>query len=110
MWTYMLGKFVNDAYAGEWYNGQVEQTPEYVGNKVSMLIGMPRLRQLRIKEGKVLSFCPRPLMNQAGARRYWILSVSSSQTPSRISMYVPLRYYLNGPLFQLRFLPSRRGG
>ncbi|XP_022808988.1 polycystic kidney disease protein 1-like 2 [Stylophora pistillata] len=50
MWTYMLGKFIHDSYAGEWYNGQVEHTPEYIGNKVSMLIGMPRLRQLRIKE------------------------------------------------------------
>lgn len=57
MWTYMLGKFIHDSYAGEWYNGQVEHTPEYIGNKVSMLIGMPRLRQLRIKEGKARPFC-----------------------------------------------------
>ena len=48
----MLGKFIHDSYAGEWYNGQWEQTPEYIGNKVSMLVGMPRLRQLRIQEGK----------------------------------------------------------
>ena len=48
----MLGKFIHDSYAGEWYNGQLEQTPEYIGNKASMLIGMPRLRQLRIQEGK----------------------------------------------------------
>ena len=48
----MLGKFIHDSYAGEWYNGQWEQTPEYIGNKFSMLIGMPRLRQLRIQEGK----------------------------------------------------------
>ena len=48
----MLGKFIHDSYAGEWYNGQWEQTPEYIGNKVSMLVGMPRLRQLRIEEGK----------------------------------------------------------
>lgn len=54
MWIYMLGKFIHDSYAGEWYNGQLEQTPEYIGNKVSMLIGMPRLRQLRIQEGKSL--------------------------------------------------------
>ena len=52
MWTYMLGKFIHDSYAGEWYSGQWEQKPEYIGNKVSMLIGMPRLRQLRIKEGR----------------------------------------------------------
>lgn len=48
----MLGKFIHDSYAGEWYNGQWEQTSEYIGNKASMLIGMPRLRQLRIQEGK----------------------------------------------------------
>lgn len=54
MWIYMLGKFIHDAYAGEWYNGQMEQTPEYIGNKFSMLIGMPRLRQLRIQEGNYL--------------------------------------------------------
>ena len=53
MWIYMLGKFIHDSYADEWYNGQWERTPEYIGNKVSMLIGMPRLRQLRIKEGKL---------------------------------------------------------
>ena len=51
LWIYMLGKFIHDAYAGEWYNGQWEKTPEYIGNKFSMLIGMPRLRQLRILEG-----------------------------------------------------------
>lgn len=48
----MLGKFIHDSYAGDWYNGQWEQTPEYIGNKVSMLVGMPRLHQLRIQEGK----------------------------------------------------------
>ena len=50
----MLDKFIHDSYAGDWYNGQRERTPEYIGNKVSALIGMPRLRQLRIKEGKLL--------------------------------------------------------
>ena len=56
MWIYMLGKFIHDCYAGVWYNGQFERTPEYIGNKASMLIGMPRLRQLRIKEGKTEHF------------------------------------------------------
>ena len=59
MWIYMLGKFIHDSYAGEWYNGQWEQTPEYIGNKASMLIGMPRLRQLRIQEGK-FHYAPPP--------------------------------------------------
>lgn len=49
----MLGNFIHDSYAGEWYNGQWEQTTEYIGNKVSMLAGMPRLRQLRIQEGNL---------------------------------------------------------
>ena len=56
MWIYMFGKFIHDAYAGEWYNGQSEQTPEYIGNKFSMLTGMPRLRQLRVQEGKYLVY------------------------------------------------------
>ena len=51
MWDYMLGKFIHDSYAGEWYNRQFEPTTEYIGNTASMLIGMPRLRQLRINEG-----------------------------------------------------------
>ena len=60
----MLHKFIHESYAGEWYNGQQEQTPEYIGNKVSILIGMPRLRQLRIQEGK-LSFVRRFLLGSA---------------------------------------------
>lgn len=52
----MLGKFVEDSYAGEWYNGKWEETTEYIGNKISMLVGMPRLRQLRIREGKSHQF------------------------------------------------------
>lgn len=38
-------------YAGKWYNGQRETTTEYIGNKRSILIGMPRLRQLRVLKG-----------------------------------------------------------
>lgn len=38
-------------YAGEWYNGQKEPMTVYTGNKLSILLGMPRLRQLRIKKG-----------------------------------------------------------
>ena len=53
LWIYMLDKFIHSSYVGDWYNGKREQTPEYMGNKVSMLIGMPRLRQLRIKEGEL---------------------------------------------------------
>ena len=64
----MLGKFIHDSYAGEWYNGQLEQTPEYIGNKVSMLIGMPRLRQLRIKEGKLPVFF---FFKRTSITKYW---------------------------------------
>ena len=39
-------------YASEWYNKDKVKEQEYVGNKMSILLGMPRLRQLRIQKGK----------------------------------------------------------
>ena len=43
--------FMTKMYAGEWYNGRTESLENYIGNKHSILLGMPRLRQLRIHEG-----------------------------------------------------------
>ena len=48
--------FVPGVYAGSWYNGDDERLQEYIGNKRSLLVGMPRLRQLRVKEGKQICF------------------------------------------------------
>ena len=41
-------------YANEWYNGEKAKAQEYIYNKKSILLGMPRLRQLRVKKGKTL--------------------------------------------------------
>ena len=38
-------------YANEWYNGKTATKQEYINNKKSILLGMPRLRQIRIKKG-----------------------------------------------------------
>ena len=38
-------------YANEWYNGEKAKKQEYINNKKSILLGMPRLRQLRIQKG-----------------------------------------------------------
>ena len=38
-------------YANEWYNGKIATKQEYINNKKSILLGMPRLRQMRIKKG-----------------------------------------------------------
>ena len=43
--------FVPAIFAAESYDDQDEKTTKYIGNKRSVLIGMPRLRQLRVKKG-----------------------------------------------------------
>ena len=48
--------FVGAIFSSNWYNGQVEKVSEYIGNKRSILIGMPRLRQFRIMKSKINSF------------------------------------------------------
>ncbi|KAL9954010.1 hypothetical protein ACROYT_G041497 [Oculina patagonica] len=48
LWKWLDDVFVPAVYAGEWYNGQKETKTEYIGNKRSILVGMPRLRQLRV--------------------------------------------------------------
>ena len=45
-------------FAGDWYNGQEEEVTEYIGNKRSILVGMPRLRQLRIMKGRCIVIIP----------------------------------------------------
>ena len=50
--SWMAVEFVPGIYAGTWYNGADEKLEEYIGNKWSLLVGLPRLRQLRVREGK----------------------------------------------------------
>lgn len=46
--------FVGAIFPDDWYNSQEEKISEYIGNKRSILVGMPRLRQLRVKKSKFL--------------------------------------------------------
>ncbi|XP_068717180.1 polycystin-1-like protein 2 [Montipora capricornis] len=49
-WKWLKGQFVDGIYANEWYNGKNATKQEYINNKNSILLGMPRLRQLRVKK------------------------------------------------------------
>ena len=51
-WKWLDGQFVNGIYATEWYNKEKVTEQEYIDNKMSILLGMPRLRQLRIQKSK----------------------------------------------------------
>ena len=50
-WRWLNNTFALRIFAGDWYNGQEEEFAEYIGDKRSILVGMPRLRQLRIMKG-----------------------------------------------------------
>lgn len=49
-WSWLNGQFVDGIYAGEWYNKDRVKEQEYIGNKMSILLGVPRLRQLRVQK------------------------------------------------------------
>ena len=42
---------MNGIYAGKWYNDERVKEQEYIGDKMSILLGVPRLRQLRVQKG-----------------------------------------------------------
>ena len=44
--------FIPGVFSGKWYNGQKENQAIYIGNKHSLLVGMARLRQLRVKASR----------------------------------------------------------
>lgn len=48
--------FVPNVYAGVWYNGEKEMQEVYFENKMSILVGVPRMRQVRIKKSELLAF------------------------------------------------------
>ena len=50
MW--LRAVFVPGVYVGAWYNGLEEDQSIYIGDKNSILVGMPRIRQLRVKPSK----------------------------------------------------------
>ena len=45
-------EFLPNIYNHPWYNGRLEKDV-YVENKVSLLVGMPWMRQLRVKKSKL---------------------------------------------------------
>ena len=51
-WKWLDVEFVEGVYVSDWYNNDKIKQQEYIGNKMSVLLGMPRLRQLRIQKGK----------------------------------------------------------
>ena len=52
----MTDVFLPGVFAGMWYNNQRENQTIYIGNKRSVLVGMPRARQLRVKPSKFWYF------------------------------------------------------
>ena len=50
----MANIFAPGIYTTNWYNGDDQNNTAYISDKVSILIGMPRIRQLRIRQCKYL--------------------------------------------------------
>ena len=48
----MINTFAPAIYTTNWYNGDKETNKVYISDKSSILIGMPRIRQLRIRKGE----------------------------------------------------------
>ena len=56
-WGWLKNIFVPAIFTAESYEHQKETEAEYIGNKRSILIGMPRLRQLRVMKSKLYVVC-----------------------------------------------------
>lgn len=50
-WTYMKNEFINAVYWEEWYNGDTPFPYQGFVFGESKLLGLPQMRQLRVKEG-----------------------------------------------------------
>jgi hypothetical protein len=52
-WAWARNQFVKEVYNVTWYNSQPFGGAEgFISNRDMFLVGMPRLRQIRIKAGK----------------------------------------------------------
>ena len=51
-WDFLEGQFTSGIYALEWYN-EKKVNQEFIDSKMSLLIGMPHLRQLRVQKGSL---------------------------------------------------------
>ena len=52
LWGWLRQKLMPTIYNRPWYNGFEEKNEMYIGNKMSILIGMLWMRQLRVKRSK----------------------------------------------------------
>ena len=55
-WSWLHDVFIPGVFSGRWYNGEKENQTMYIGDKHSLLVGMARVRQLRVKSSKLFSF------------------------------------------------------
>ena len=63
LWNWVDETLLPGLYDVTWYNGRPFEYKEgFISNKKTFLIGMPRLRQLRLKPSKIKSeyFCKKP--------------------------------------------------
>ena len=52
-WAWINEVFIPGIYGTTWYNDQPFMAPEgYIESREAFLVGMPRLKQVRVKEGK----------------------------------------------------------
>ena len=55
-WEWIEEEFIPGVYDTNWYNGQRFIAPEgYISSRDAFLVGMPRFKQVRVKEGKKTS-------------------------------------------------------
>lgn len=52
-WSWMKNTFVPGVYNSSWYNGiPFDHEDGFISNRENFLVGMPRLRQVRVLPGK----------------------------------------------------------
>lgn len=52
LWGWLRQEFLPNIYNRAWYNGLKEEVDVYIANKMSIMLGMPSMRQLRIRKSK----------------------------------------------------------
>ena len=53
-WEWIEEEFIPGIYDTSWYNGRQFIAPEgYISTREAFLVGMPRLKQVRVKEGEI---------------------------------------------------------
>lgn len=89
----MTNIFAPAVYATNWYNGDEETNKVYISDKSSVLIGMPRIRQLRVEKGRdLIQLCVLTLPLSVDTDCFHIkLSLSSLYAGFRV--LVSLRYH-----------------